>query len=121
MNTGAMSAAQAGKGAMRAGLAAPDASVVHARQIVEHERGRMRELHAAGRWQDELQGIVAKDLAGSDGHKSAPAMSAAERGIAGGVGDLGCGSLRKDLLQKILDRAPDIRLGGVEVHGCPCP
>ena len=49
MNTGAMSAAQPGKGAMRAGLAAPDARVVHARQIVENEGGRVRELYPTSR------------------------------------------------------------------------
>jgi hypothetical protein len=68
-----------------------------------------------------LQRIVAKDLPGSNGNKSAPAMSTAERSVAGGFGHLGCGNIRKDLLQEILDRAPDIRLGGGVVHGCRCP
>ena len=83
---------------MRAGLAAPDASIVHARQVIEHKRGRVRELYPTSRWKDELQRIVAKDLPGSNGNKSAPAMSTAERSVAGGFGHLGCGNIRKDLL-----------------------
>ena len=47
---------------MRAGLSPPDGSVIHARQIVEDERGRVRKLDAAGRRQVALQRIVAKDL-----------------------------------------------------------
>ena len=106
---------------MRAGFAPPDAGVVHARQVVEHKRRRMRELYPARRWKDEFKGVVAKDLAGGDGHKRPPAMSAAERSVAGGLGDLGRGNISKDLLQEILDRASDVRLGGVEAHGCRCP
>jgi hypothetical protein len=45
-----------------------------------------------------LQGVVAKDRAGGDGNERPPTMSTAERGVAGGLGDLGCGNIRKDFL-----------------------
>jgi len=105
------------KGAMRAGLSTPDGSVIHARQIVEDERGRVRKLDAAGRRHDALQRIVAKDLPRGDGNKSAPAMAAAKRCIAGGTGDIGVWSLGKKLGEEIFHRAAHVRLGGIEVHG----
>jgi hypothetical protein len=78
-----------------------DGSVIHARQIVEDTRRRVRKLDAAGRWQDAMQRIVAKDLPCGNGNKSAPAMAAAKHGIAGGAGDLGVRSLGKKLYEEI--------------------
>jgi hypothetical protein len=80
---------------MRAGLSTPDGSVIHARQIVEDERGRVRKFDAAGRRQDALQRIVAKDLPRGNGNKSAPAMAAAKRSVARGAGNIGVRSLGK--------------------------
>lgn len=58
----------------------------------------MRELYPTSRGKNELQGVVAKDRAGGDGNERPPTMSTAERGVAGGLGDLGCGNIRKDFL-----------------------
>jgi hypothetical protein len=81
----------------------------------------MRELYPASSRKDEFKSVVMKDPAGGDGNERPPAMSAAERSVARGLGDLGCGTRSKDLLQEMLDRASDLRLCGVEAHGCRCP
>lgn len=99
---------------MRAGLAAPDASIIHARQVVEHKRGRLRELYPTSRGKDALKGVVAKDLAGRNRNERTPAMSTAERAaLATSVAGTST---------KILDGAPEIRLGGVVAHSYwkPC-
>jgi hypothetical protein len=75
----------------------------------------VRQLYATGRRQDEVQCIDAKDLAGGDGDQRAPAMSAAKGRIAGGAGDLAVRRACKNLDEEILDRAPHLRLGGVEI------
>jgi hypothetical protein len=102
---------------MRARFPAPDRSVIHARQIVEDKRRRVRKLDAAGRGQNQLQGIFAKDLARGDSDKCAPAVSAAEHRIAGGAGDVGVGRLGKELCEEIFHRAAQFRLGVIEVYG----
>jgi hypothetical protein len=102
---------------MCAGLSTPDRSVIHARQIVEDERGRVRKLHAAGRRQDALQRIVAEDLPRGDSNKSAPAMAAAKHSVARGAGDIGVRNLGKKLAEEIFHRAAHVRLDGIEVYG----
>jgi hypothetical protein len=100
---------------MGASLAAPDRGIVHARQVVEDQGGRMRKLHARGRRQHELQSIVAEDSAGGDGDERAPTMSATKHRVAGGAGHFRVGLPGKDLREEILDRAPHFSLGGIEV------
>ena len=100
---------------MGARLAPPDGCVIHARQVIEDERCRVRKLHTARRGQHELQGIVAKDPTGGDGSQGAPAVSAAKQGIAGGMGYLGIRSFSKKPGEEIFDRTPRLRLGGIEI------
>jgi hypothetical protein len=74
---------------MRAPFSAPHFGIVHRWKIVEHQRGGMRQLHAARARQCDVQGIVTKDAAGGNGHDGTPAMSSSQSSVPGGFAHLG--------------------------------
>jgi hypothetical protein len=105
---------------MGAGLAAPDARVVHTRQIVENEGRSMGKLDTRGCRQNEREGVIAEDRACGHGDERPPTMTAAEHSIAGGSRNLRIRQGREDTREEIFDGSTHLGFGRIEVAASQC-
>ena len=83
--------------------------VVHRRQIVENQRGRLQHLQRRGQRQRDFVCVRAEDRPGRHGQPAAPAMPPAQRRVARRAEDFRRRARRECGLDGLLDAAANVR------------